>query len=545
MTSIHTLPFGGLPFDDLPFAAGHNGQCRKNAAKPVSVLRLAALATSMAVHFAPALADGASGPRVVARDETSIPLKLSADLTTAMIDGASQGKPGIAGDHERVITPQRDTEQGWWATNTDCTISTAPPWDKLDLASALGHYLCKNPDLRQATATIAQNQAALGLADADRWPQWRANAEYNDYRNFNSSGLAGRTLGGSISLSWTLLDFGRRDANIRAAREALMTAEATRDSTTGDQILAFLQLYGEAVIAAAKLEASVQTRTTAAQTAEAAMARHQAQVGSRIEMLQARTAFAQARLEHVRAQASWNAARRRLALALGGKADQTLTLHGWESWVSAPLTGLPQGPALDELISTHPRMQAASANVRSAQARLDLAKASQSAQVTLSASAGKVRNWGAAGTGTYPNGSAAIVASLPLFDGQRLTAQIQQANAAVEAAQAQHEAERRAVVQTLWDTQSALNTSQEALAMSEELLGSAQATYEVAQGRYKAGVGSMTELLDAQSSLADARSQRAEILMGQVTALTSAHIASVSPRFPPSLMTLPDISPRQ
>jgi outer membrane protein len=71
------------------------------------------------------------------------------------------------------------------------------------------------------------------------------------------------------------------------------------------------------------------------QTAAAALARYQAQVGNLIDRLQAQTALAQATLERVRAQSIWETARGLLALALGGDIAQPLSLADWESWAFA------------------------------------------------------------------------------------------------------------------------------------------------------------------------------------------------------------------
>jgi outer membrane protein len=448
-------------------------------------------------------------------------LKLSTSLAEVV-------KPERASTLETSGAAHWTQDASQWAPSSQACLSQAePPWSALGLADAMSHVLCNSPVLRQALAATNQREADVALSDANRWPSWRANVDYNNYRNFNASGSAGSTLGASVGLSWVMLDFGRRNADLRATRFALASAQAARDATIDDQVLTMLGLYGDAVVALAARDAASEARTTSAQTAEAAKARHEARVSSRIDRLQAQTAFAQARLAHVRAQSEWNNARARLVQALGGQSNQAIALKGWEQWVyEEPALGDADLVMAAESLAQLPRMKAAQAAVDAAQARLDAVKASHRGEVTFNASAGNLRNWGAAGNSTIPNGSASVVASFPLLTTQQANAEISRTEQDLTTAMADLEGQRRGVELELWTAREALRSSQEELRMSAELLSNAEVTYEVAHGRYKAGVGSMPELLDAQAALADARRQRTQALVGRVTALTRLRVVS-------------------
>lgn len=135
--------------------------------------------------------------------------------------------------------PESPDDQPWtadtrlWQPGTDrCTQRTAPRWDRLTLGEAVTHALCADPTLIRALADVMEQRAGVDLADVNRQPRWSANAEYSAARNFNATGLYGRTLAASLGLNWVLFDFGQRSASLRAARQSLAGADAAREQTT-------------------------------------------------------------------------------------------------------------------------------------------------------------------------------------------------------------------------------------------------------------------------------------------------------------------------
>lgn len=415
--------------------------------------------------------------------------------------------------------------QRWQPGNAVCGEQAAPRWDHLTLGDALSRTLCQSPSLRQAMAEVAQQSAGVVLSEVARGPRWSASAEYSGARNFNSSGSSGRTLGASLGMSWVLFDFGQRSASLKAARQTFAAAMAGQSNTVLESVRELLRLYGEAVVASAALEASQEAEASASQTAAAAQARYQAQVGNQIDRLQAQTAFAQATLERVRAVSGWENARGQLALALGADIAQPLRLADWDSWAQAGGNAPDLEALRREARAQHPRLAAAQAQIEGLKARLDAVRSESKGNVTLSASGGSSRNWGAAGSGNTPTANAAVVASIPLFNRRETQALELQVVAQMEAREAERETAQREVDSQLWQAHQALLTSQQSLQATERLLESATATHRVAQGRYKAGVGAMLELLSAQSALADARRQRVASLIERLTAQTQLSLA--------------------
>lgn len=435
-------------------------------------------------------------------------------------------QPPVVTDQEAASSVHWTEQAERWQPGSDaCSAASAPPWERLTLGDALAQTLCKSPSLRQAIAEVSAQAAGVELGEVAKWPNWNASLEYSSARNFNSSGTSGRTLVASVGLSWALFDFGQRSANLKEARLLLSSAMATQGNALLEAIREVMRQYGETVIAQAALDAATEAEATARRTAAAAQARYDAQVGSQIDRLQAQTALEQATLTRVQAQSTWETARGNLALALGGQIDQPMRLAEWAQWVGTAQV-LPELSALrQEARASHPKLRALQAQIDSLRARQESVEAQGKGAVTVTASGGSSRNWGAAGTGSIPTANAAVTLNMPIFNGRENNALQAQVVAQRNAREAELEAARREVDSSLWQAHQALLTSRQSLLTSERLLVSADSAYRVAQGRYRSGVGSILELLTAQSSLADARRQKVTAQVGQMTARTQLSLA--------------------
>jgi outer membrane protein len=436
-------------------------------------------------------------------------------------------QPPVVDHEEKSLSAHWAHQAERWQPGSDaCSSAANPPWDRLTLGDALAHTLCKSPALRLAIAEATAQSANVALGEVALWPSWNASLEYSSARNFNSSGSSGRTLGASVGVSWALFDFGQRSASLREARLGLSAAIASQGNAVLESVREVMRLYGESVVAASALDAAIEAEATATQTAAAAQARHEAQVGSQIDRLQAQTALAQATLERVRAQGGWETARGNLVLALGGDIEQPLRLAEWAVWARPGKEQPDLATLRREALAQHPRLRALRTQIDAQQARLEAVQAQGKGSVSVSASAGSSRNWGAAGSGNIPTANAALVASIPLFNRSESQAQQTQVIAQKSAREAELETARREVDSQLWQAHQSLLTSRQSLLASERLLASADGAYRVAQGRYRAGVGAMLELLNAQSALANARRQRVTAQIDQLNARTQLGLAA-------------------
>ena len=476
---------------------------------------------ALALRTSLTLSGSASAPPLGWRDPVSTDTAVQLTPSTALPVRPSSATPAA---HWASQATRWLPEQGL------CEQIRVPNWDQLSLDAALASTLCKSPALRQALANVAEQRAAVTLAETAGRPVWSANLGASAARNFITGATTTRSIDTSLNLSWVLFDFGRTDADLVQARHSLVAAIATQGNALLDSVRELLQLYGEAVVADAAKEAAQEAEVTATLTAAAAQARYDAEVGTQIDRLQAQTALAQATLAKVRAQSDWETARAKLALAMGADIAQPMRLAGWEAWSRTALED-PDLPALrEEARQNHPRLRAARAQLAALEAQLASVKASASGSVAFTANAGHTSNWGYNGTTTtvdrVPNAGLGVTATFPLFNGQESQARQTQVLAQTTASEAELDSIQRDIDTQLWQAHRALITSARSVEASERLLLSAKRTHEVAQGRYKAGVGSMVDLLTAQSDLADARRQRVAALVDRLTAQTQLSLSA-------------------
>lgn len=116
-----------------------------------------------------------------------------------------------------------------------------------------------------------------------------------------SQDAATHTTGNTVyaALTWRLLDFGGREANLNAARSLLNAASATHDAMLQKTLTAVIQAYFDAQTAQAAKQEAVSIATGSLQTARRREARG---AGSNGDTLQAETTLARATLDMSRAK---------------------------------------------------------------------------------------------------------------------------------------------------------------------------------------------------------------------------------------------------
>src|SRR5574343_275733 len=354
-------------------------------------------------------------------------------------------------------SPRLAARVGEAPCSTDLPATALTAVDAVDLA------LCNNPQTREVWASARAQAALVGVARAGYLPNLDASAGVTRFQNRDNPYTRSSA---ALTLSWLLVDFGQRSANVENASQLLNAAAATQDATVQALFLAALQTY------------------YAAQAAQ--------------------TALSQATLNRIRAEGEARNALGALANALGFGSQKAMVL-----------AELPPAPAetvfqkeVDALIgeaqARRPDLQAAEAQLKAAEASVDLARAQ--GRPTLSLAAGP--SWQeSAGVITQGN-SIGLSLNVPLFTGFDTTYRVRSAAAQAEVRTAQRDRIKNQVARDVWRAYQSLTTATQSLKTTADLVASAEQSAKVALGRYKAGVGTVLDLLTAQSALASARLQR-------------------------------------
>jgi outer membrane protein len=376
---------------------------------------------------------------------------------------------------------------------------------EVDLSSAMQSLVCNNPLVRQSVATLTQAQLAVSQAQVQGLPGVRLRAGVDAERGQPTE------LQTSLRLDWVLFDFGRRDATLVQARQALAAQESEQRARVLAAINAGVARFVAAEAAWARLQAADVSLAIAKDSLRAAAARQQAGAATRADTLQAQTAATQAELEHTQRLERWQLERAALATALGWSPDTALTIAP-----PTPATLASSHPAdpsvlLMEARETHPRIVAARARVRQLQAQVDAEKAARWGSVDAVADVGKTRTPNViTDSASRSTNSVALQWTVPLWDRRETDTRVRDAESRLSAQQWALQDLQNEVALDVWQQAQAVAGSRQALQQSLALRSQADEALTVATQRYRAGVGGFTETLTAQTTAAAARAQAAD-----------------------------------
>ena len=399
-----------------------------------------------------------------------------------------------------AITPPMPSPQ-LAGRQADVPCAREIPSAPLSAIDAVDLTLCNNPQTREVWAAARVQAAQVGVAQAAWLPnldgRLGASRYQNDGRYYNASSAA-------LTLSWLVFDSGARSANGENARQLLAAAAATQDARVQSLFLSALQAFYTAQATRAAVVSTTEAERAAREGFNAAESRYNVGVATPADRLLAQTALSQATLTRIKAEGEARNALGTLANAMGFRAGQPLTLE-------PPPAELPAGDFQREVAALiaeaevrRPDLKAAEAQVKAAQANVDLVQAQ--GRPTISLSTGPT--WAETDRVAINGGVIGVTVDLPLFTGFDTTYRVRSAAAQVDVRNAQLETLRNQVALDVWKAYQSLTTATQSLKTTVDLVASAEQSERVALGRYKAGVGTVLDLLTAQSALANARLQR-------------------------------------
>jgi len=253
----------------------------------------------------------------------------------------------------------------------------------LDLLDVVERALCHNPDTRQAWANAKAQAAQVGITQAAFLPTINASVSKSKGEIRTSyKGLPWldtdphtTTTDRSLNMSWTLFDFGLRSATSENARQLLAAANATHDATLQTVFMTAAQAWYDLKSAQGALDASHDSEKFARESFMAAEAKYKAGAGALADKLQAQTKYAQARSNRVKADGDLKNAYGTLAIVMGLNANTLFTLAESDAVLPDKAFVESVDALIEEAKLKHPALIAAQAQLRAAQASVDVAKA--------------------------------------------------------------------------------------------------------------------------------------------------------------------------
>ncbi len=403
-------------------------------------------------------------------------------------------------------------------------LAAAPPnGPALSLEQALRTALQNHPELRRAQAGVGAANARADQLRAPLLPQVQANLSYQRStanfvprpgslpRDLSSTGSRSSFdtfdyFSGSLSASQLVWDFGQTTGRWRASQAQ---AEAQKESARTSEQQVLLNVHTAFFTArAAKALVEVAQETLENQRQHLAQAEAFVQIGTRpeIDVAQARTDLANARVQLINAQNGYATAKAQLNLAMGveGPADYQ---------VSNDVLEVVEGEAsttdalLEEAIRARPEL--ASLTRQQESQALTLRSIRGNYWPSLGVSTGLTEGAASIDRNAW-NWSAGVNLSWPIFQGLQTRAQVREAEYGLFALDAQSDALRQQVRLEVERARLAVVAAKEELVAADEALSAARERLRLAEGRYETGVGNIIELGDAQVALTNAAAQRVQ-----------------------------------
>ena len=407
-----------------------------------------------------------------------------------------------------------------WATWICVTPARAEqPPHELTLKEALAIAATHSPALQQARA---QSAAAKGRTVQTRsvlFPQVTGTAVYARVHGAGTTQLgaaAGSTTAGltsSVSGSYNRFSLGAAVtqvlwdyAAIERLRAAGFSFDASRATERATELQAELDVrtrFFEARAARALIH--VQEEALENRRLNQSEVARFVEVGVRpeIDLLQAQTDLANARVALLSAQNQYGIAKASLRQAIGMQAatdfevaDDTLAALEQETRALPVL--------VDAALKQRPEIESLERSREAARASVSAARGEY--QPTLSANAG-IAEVGRELAGLSTNWNVGVALTWQVFSGGLTNGQVDEARALVVVQDSELASIRLRVQYDVEQAKSTIETTQASLSAAEEALRLAGSQLAQAQARYREGISTIIELRDAQFGLTSASSQ--------------------------------------
>jgi outer membrane protein TolC len=318
------------------------------------------------------------------------------------------------------------------------------------------------------------------------------------------------TYGPSANLTWLLLDFGGRGADVEEATRALFAAGYTHNASIQNVALLVEQAYYQYLNAKGLKVAEEASLKAARESLAAAEERHRAGVSTIADVLQARTAFSQAELALESVDGQIQTIRGSLATAMGVPANLPVEAGDLPQEIPVDAVAESVDRFIEKAEAERPDLAAARLTALKAESHVRSVRAEGLPTLFANGSVNRIYYYNPLSVSHADVYSGAILLRIPVFTGWKNTYDVLRAREDAEVAHAQVEVLADQVILQVWTSYYNLKTAAQQVKTARDLYASARQSEEVALGRYKAGVGSILDLLTAQTAFASARAQEVQ-----------------------------------
>ena len=328
----------------------------------------------------------------------------------------------------------------------------------------------------------------------------------------------------ALQVDYTIFDFGRRSDEIAISRENLLAANFLFNDTHRKIIFQVMAAYYRVLNTRGQEEAQEANLKNAQTVQQAAEARLELGLATLPDVLEARSAAAQADYDLQAAIGASEIAHGDLTTALGISPTTPLQVESIQALTIPQDLSATVESSIDHALAQRPDLMQRVAQLRGASAGVKAARTEYLPTLRLEGSGGINKTFGQQDQlpGVYsPNQEfwdARLSLTWTLFDGLARENRIARARAEQKQAAAEVDAMRDQVENEVWAAYSTAHTALRQQKAAAALLDAASSSYNAALQSYSYGVRSQIDVVSAQRALATARtadvSARTQLLTG-------------------------------
>jgi len=390
-----------------------------------------------------------------------------------------------------------------------------------------------NPDTRVAWERARAQAAALGVARSELYPTLTAAALARANRSevlvenaFLREDIRSATL--AFDLTYMLFDFGGRAGRIDGARANTLAATFAFNDTHRKIIFQVSDAYYRLLNASGQEDAARASLANAEAVQHAAEERLKNGLATLPDVLEARSAAAQADYELQAALGTTEIAVGDLAMALGALPSTALQVQPLSEVLQPDSVGTTVDEAINRACAQRPDLMQQLAEIRSADARVKETRSAFYPTLNVRVQPGPQLLRGVQRTFQWTHtdavvGWAGVSLDWTVFDGGARGRALAEAQADAAAARAGAASARDQIANHVWRAYSEFTTALRRRRAASALLDSAGQSYAAALESYNLGVRSLLDVTAAQRTLAEARS--ADVMARTQTLSALANLA--------------------
>jgi outer membrane protein len=373
-----------------------------------------------------------------------------------------------------------------------------------------------NPETRVAWERARAQAAAWGIARSELYPTVAAAALAGVDREqaYLTNRFFRQTIGDfhvALNLNYTILDFGGRAGRIDAAKADALAANFAFNDTHRNVIYRVEQAYYRLLNASGQEQAARANLSNAQAVQQAAEERLNHGLATLPDVLEARSATAQAEYELQAVLGAEEIAQGDLATALGTTPPIAIRVQPLQELTIPSTIDDTVNSAMDRALAQRPDLLQRIADVQAAKATVKEARAAYYPSLNFTASPTAQSLYGmqqqlAWGQTAGLAGGMALSLNWTVFDGRARKNRLAQAEANVHEAEAQIHVSRDQIANEVWAAYSDLNTALRQREAATALLEAANRSYDAALESYDYGLRNLLDVTAAQRTLAQARS---------------------------------------